>query len=72
MSRCFVAEDKAGKERKRRHIGGYDVVFVTMPSDAASRSNVTDQPENALVRISHHRDTESTEKINEFKYFQDY
>ena len=48
MSRCFVAEDEAGKERKRRHIGGYDAVFVTLPADAASRSNVADQPENAL------------------------
>ena len=49
MSRCVVAEDEAGKERKRRHIGGYDAVFVTLPAVAASRSNAADQPENALL-----------------------
>jgi len=37
MASSFVGEDKANKERKCRHIGGYDGVFVTLAADAATR-----------------------------------
>jgi len=37
MASGFVGEDKAGKERKRRHIGGYDGVFVTLAADAGTK-----------------------------------
>ena len=37
MASSFVGEDKANKERKRRHIGGYGEVFVTLEADATTK-----------------------------------
>ena len=44
MASGFVGEDEAGKERKRRHIGGYDGVFVTLTAEAGTRREMPDQP----------------------------
>ena len=43
MAYSFVGEDEAGKEQKRRHIGEYDEVFVTLTADAGTRRYVPDQ-----------------------------
>ena len=43
MAYRFVGEDEADKERKRKHIGEYGEVFVTLAADTETERHMPDQ-----------------------------